>query len=72
MPYFPNASDPRACRFQNECADCSLGEKPCPVALVLLVHNYDQANNEKLEEAMNLLVCEETGECKMKTLMESD
>jgi hypothetical protein len=36
----------------------------------MLTHNYDQANNEKLEEALNMLVDEKTGECKMKALIE--
>lgn len=69
MPYFPNGSDPRASRFDRDCHSCLYGELPCPVALTMLVHNYDQANNEKLTEALNLLVDEDSGACKMKAMM---
>lgn len=69
MPYFPNGSDPGAVRFSGECHTCPYGDDPCPVALVMLVHNYDQCGNEKLTEAMDLLVAV-TGECKMKALIE--
>lgn len=68
MPYFPNGSDPSAVRFAVECLACPHGEAPCPVALVMLTHNYDQCGNEKLTEAMDLLVAD-TGECKMKGLI---
>jgi hypothetical protein len=39
--------------------------------MVSLIHNYNQPGNEHLTDAMDLLICSEDGECKMKALMDS-
>jgi hypothetical protein len=70
MPYFPNGSDPRLSRFESDCHSCPYGELPCPIACTMLIHNYDQCDNEKLTAALDLLIDDETGECKMKTMMD--
>lgn len=38
------------------------------MAIVQIVHNYDQCDNPKLKDAMNLLV-DEDGECQLKPLL---
>ena len=69
MGYFPNASCPGALKFQSECDDCLYGQEPCPVALVHLVHNYDQCDDENFQKAMKTLVSDD-GTCNMKKLID--
>ena len=71
MAYFPNGTSGEV--LDAQCATCPVGadpDAPCPVLLVQLEYNYDQCSKgqEKLKEAMNLLVSED-GECRMKKVM---
>lgn len=63
MAYFSNGSDGYI--LDKQCADCPLGDGPCPVALIHAIYNYDQIDVPKLREAMNMLVNEE-GICQMR------
>jgi len=56
MAYFPNGSAGEV--LDNQCAECPLGDGPCPVLLVQMMYNYDQlaVGQEKLREAMTILV----------------
>ncbi len=72
MAYFPNGSSGEV--LDRQCADCPLGDGPCPVMLVQQVYNYDQLDEgqEKLREAMTILVDDE-GTCHVrKQLAESN
>jgi hypothetical protein len=66
VAYFPNST---ACDIlQQQCEQCPLGEKMCPIHHVQLTHNYDQVGNPKFEAAMNLLV-DAKGICQLKPLL---
>lgn len=67
MAYFANSTEGDI--LDQQCADCILGRKHCPVANVQLVHNYDQCGIPKLREAMNLLVNEQ-GICQLRPLLD--
>jgi hypothetical protein len=68
MAYFSNGTEGDV--LDNQCAQCPLGQLPCPVALVQLEYNYEQLDdgNAKLREAMNLLINEQ-GICKTFELL---
>ena len=65
MAYFPNGCAGEVLDVQ--CADCPLGEGPCPVALVQMMFNYDQCSDDqaKLRQAMSCLVDDE-GMCQVR------
>ena len=65
MAYFPNGSSGEVLDMQ--CADCPLGDGPCPVALVQMTFNYDQCDDSeaKLRQAMTYLVNDE-GTCEVR------
>ena len=65
MAYFPNGCAGEI--LDNQCADCPLGDGPCPVALVQMTFNYDQVadGQEKLREAMSYLV-DDKGICEVR------
>lgn len=44
MAYFSNGSEGMV--LDDQCAKCKVGQKPCPIALVQVVYNYDQLNDE--------------------------
>jgi formate hydrogenlyase subunit 6/NADH:ubiquinone oxidoreductase subunit I len=70
MAYFPNGSSGEVLDLQ--CSRCPLGEGPCPVMGIQMIYNYDQldAGQEKLRQAMEMLV-DEKGICQVhKQLME--
>lgn len=72
MAYFPNGSSGEI--FDRQCADCPLGEGPCPTAAIQMLYNYDQVSDgqEKLREAMTILV-DDKGICQTrKQLWERD
>lgn len=56
MAYFANGTD--GDYLEAQCEKCPLGQKACPVLHVQLLYNYDQVakGQEKLREAMNMLV----------------
>lgn len=65
MAYFPNGSSGEI--FDNQCAECPLGQGPCPIAAVQLLYNYDQLGDrqEKLQAAMTILV-DDNGICQTR------
>lgn len=57
--------------FDEQCCGCLYGlndDVLCPVSAVQLTYNYDQCDNPKLAEAMELLVGKD-GRCRMKKAM---
>lgn len=75
MAYFSNGSEGEV--FDAECAECPLGEKPCPIAGVHMIYNYKACNNEVATAILNDLVKQEQEEpwryigCQMKPLIEA-
>lgn len=69
MAYFSNGSE--GAILDNQCAECPLGEKPCPIALAQQLFNYKQIdkNGERnvAAEVLDSLINEE-GICQMKPL----
>ena len=63
MAYFPNGTSGMV--LDEQCAECVLGMVACPIFAVQMLHNYDQNDNEKLRDAMNLLI-NEAGVCQMR------
>lgn len=65
MAYFPNGSSGEV--LDAQCADCPLGDGPCPVMGIQMLYNYDQLadGQEKLRHAMRLLVNDE-GVCEVR------
>ncbi len=65
MAYFPNGSSSMA--FDVTCLECIHEDQEvgCPVWRVQTSFNYDQTDNEKLREALTMLV-NEKGKCQMK------
>lgn len=69
MAYFSNGSE--GAILDNQCAECPLGEKPCPIALAQQLFNYKQIdkNGERnvASEVLDTLI-NEHGICQMKPL----
>jgi hypothetical protein len=63
MAYFSNGSEGEI--LEDQCQECILGLGGCPTYGVQFNFNYDQMSNEKLKEAMNMLV-NEKGICQTK------
>lgn len=65
MAYFPNATSGEV--LDRQCADCPLGNGPCPVMGVQMLFNYDQCDDgqEKLRSAMSILVADD-GTCQVR------
>lgn len=65
MAYFPNGAAGEV--LDRQCEECPLGEGACPVLGVQLLYNYDQLEDgqEKLREAMSMLVNDE-GVCEVR------
>jgi len=63
MAYFSNGTEGEV--FDEECAGCIFGDKPCPIALVQGMYNYDACNNDVATKILDKLV-NERGECSMK------
>lgn len=68
MAYFSNSTDGDV--LDAQCADCPLGNKPCPVLNVQLTFNYKQCDKgqEQLRAAMNLLI-DEKGICQLRPML---
>lgn len=66
MAYFPNGTSGEM--LDDQCDECPLGKAACPIFLVQMLHNYDQCSNEKLKDAMNLLI-NEKGICQMRPML---
>ncbi len=71
MAYFSNGSEGTV--FDDQCAKCKYGKKPCPIAWVTMNYNYDQHNDKSgvASKILNDLVTDK-GECKMWTFAKSD
>jgi len=48
MAYFSNSSE-GSC-LDNECLNCILHDKPCPIFLVQATYNYEACNNKTASE----------------------
>lgn len=71
MAYFSNSSDGEVLDMQ--CCRCPLGGGGCPVKGIQMLYNYDQLDDgqEKLREAMDMLV-DDQGICQVREqLMEN-
>lgn len=71
MAYFSNGSEGMC--FEDQCAKCKWGKKPCPIALVQLEFNYDQHKDTSgtASKIMDLLV-KEDGTCSLWKTFKSD
>lgn len=69
MAYFSNSSD-GSC-FAVQCEKCRYGEKPCPIAMVQMLYNYDAVNNKVATDILNELV-KDDGRCLMYETFEKD
>ena len=69
MAYFANGSEGEC--FEDQCEECRYGERPCPVALVQQLYNYDACNNKVATNIMNDLV-KNDGTCEMYKMFEKD
>lgn len=72
MAYFSNGSEGMV--FDEECAECPLFDKHCPIALAQSAYNYEACNNPIAREILNLLVKQEANRgyigCQMKPLID--
>lgn len=69
MAYFANGNE-RMC-FDEQCARCKYGEKPCPIALVQFDYNYEACNNQLASSILNQLV-KNNGDCTMFLAFKKD
>jgi hypothetical protein len=67
--YFSNGTEGEV--FDEECAGCIYGVKPCPIAFVQGMYNYDACNNEVARKILDALVSNK-GECVMKRTFPND
>ena len=74
MAYFSNGTEGMA--FDEECGECILFNKACPIALVQSLYNYEAVNNKTASEILNCLVHQnEDGSyegCRMKKILEQE
>ena len=72
MAYFSNSSD--GMQFELECCNCILWNKPCPIAIVQSLYNYDACNIPVARAILNDLVKQDKDYkyigCKMKPLLD--
>lgn len=68
MAYFPNGIAGEV--LQEQCSQCPMGRLACPTAATSMLFNYDQLQDdqEKLQEAMTILVAED-GSCETFKLL---
>lgn len=59
--------------FDDQCARCKFGDKPCPIALVQMVYNYDQLNDTTgtARKMLNELV-KDDGTCAVYEMAKAD
>lgn len=62
MAYFSNGSEGMV--FDDQCQKCKYGDKPCPIAAVQMLYNYDACNNEVATKILDTLV-KPDGTCTM-------
>lgn len=72
MVYFSNSSEGDA--LEMECDECIHADPDagCPIYMIQMHFNYDQHDNEKLKQAMNMLISHKKkgGLCNMKPLID--
>lgn len=69
MAYFSNGSE--ASVFDDQCARCKFGDKPCPIAFVQTNYNYEACNNETARKILDELV-KEDGICIVFEMAKTD
>jgi hypothetical protein len=67
MAYFANGVEGEY--LEAQCRACPYGEQSCPIYAVQSIYNYEQTDNEKLREAMSVLVSP-VGNCQMLKLID--
>ena len=71
MAYFSNGSE--GALLDAECADCALGQEPCPIASVQVGYNYQACNNKVATKILDALIKQEKGRylgCQMKPFID--
>ena len=63
MAYFSNVIE--ADELYNQCEHCKYGDKPCPIALVQEIYNFDAYGNKVATDILNDLVAPD-GVCVMR------
>ncbi len=69
MAYFSNGSEGEV--FDEQCSRCKYGDKPCPIALVQTLYNYDACNNKVATNILDSLV-KDDGTCTMFEMCKQD
>jgi hypothetical protein len=69
MAYFSNGSEGMV--FDDQCAKCKYGDKPCPIAAAQILYNYDACNNPVATKILDTLV-KDDGTCAMWTEFKQD
>lgn len=71
MAYFSNGSEGMV--FDAQCAKCKFGDKPCPIAAIQMIYNYDQLNDKTgtARKIMNELV-KDDGTCTVYEMAKQD
>jgi len=62
MAYFSNSTEGSV--FDEQCAKCKYGERPCPIFLVQVNYNYEACNNKLARTILDTLVAQD-GTCRM-------
>ena len=69
MAYFSNGSEGSV--FDAQCGKCKFGLKPCPIAFVQTMFNYDAVNNIVATKILNELV-KDDGTCTVFAMAKTD
>lgn len=71
MAYFSNGSEGTV--FDDQCAKCKFGDKPCPIAAIQIQYNYNQLNDKTgtAKHIMDELV-NDKGECSIWKMAKQD
>ena len=69
MAYFSNGTEGSV--FDAQCIKCKYGDKPCPIALVQGLYNYDACNNKVARKILDTLVSN-NGTCAMYEEFKND
>lgn len=66
MAYFSNGSEGMA--LEAQCAECPLGDGPCPVYGAQMVFNYEQVGNDLAERIMDNYIGSDS-QCRLRPLV---
>lgn len=69
MAYFSNGSEGMC--FDEQCSICKYGDRPCPIANVQFMYNYDACNNKVVTKILDELV-KQDGRCMMFETFKKD